>query len=173
MVIKKFTSYILNSPYIDNVEVLRVGIRLRNAQMSEKQKHPILFPKYQFVIQLLIGHYHLTHLYARPQLVPFVLREMYWNLSEKIQSCKSEEYALSICVRNHSVSKLLCLSKSKFLLFRAFLHIAVDFADKFYVKVLKIREIDQWNSTYSILLCLFACFCTNVDHLEAVSVLCS
>ena len=46
------------SPYLDKKDILRVGGRLKHADMSSKVKHPILLPKGSYVSMLIARHYH-------------------------------------------------------------------------------------------------------------------
>ena len=44
--------------FLDSHGILRVGGRLRRAQMEYKEKHPIVLPKCHYVSQLIAKHYH-------------------------------------------------------------------------------------------------------------------
>ena len=46
-------------PFLDSHRILRVGGRLRRAEMNYGEKHPILLPKTHQVSQLVANHYHL------------------------------------------------------------------------------------------------------------------
>ena len=45
-------------PFLDSHGILRVGGRLRRAQMEYNEKHPIVLPKCHYVSQLIAKHYH-------------------------------------------------------------------------------------------------------------------
>ena len=49
--------YLLD-PFLDSHGILRVGGRLRRAQMEYNEKHPIVLPKCHYVSQLIAKHYH-------------------------------------------------------------------------------------------------------------------
>lgn len=49
--------YRLN-PFLDSHKIIRVGGRLRRAQMEYNEKHPIVLPKRHYVSQLIAKHYH-------------------------------------------------------------------------------------------------------------------
>ena len=54
-------SYI--SPFVDKNNIIRLGDRLRNAQVSEDKKISILLPKH-FVAELIVKEAHLSQLHA-------------------------------------------------------------------------------------------------------------
>lgn len=55
--LKKSHLYRLD-PYVDDTGILRVGGRLRQTNLSLKEKHPVLLPKEHHVSKLLVRHYH-------------------------------------------------------------------------------------------------------------------
>ena len=56
-ILKKSSLYQLD-PYVDDVDILRVGGRLRNTNFSFNKKHPVLLPKGHHVSMLLVCYYH-------------------------------------------------------------------------------------------------------------------
>ncbi|XP_049300551.1 uncharacterized protein LOC125774324 [Anopheles funestus] len=66
------------SPFIDQSGILRVGGRLRNAQMSESSKHPILLSSKHQLAVLLAVSYHERHLHAGPELLLSIIRQRFW-----------------------------------------------------------------------------------------------
>ncbi|GBM79586.1 hypothetical protein AVEN_140205-1, partial [Araneus ventricosus] len=69
------------TPFYDDSGIIRVGGRLKNSMLTESQKHPILLPKTDHVVNLIITDYHLKLLHAGPQLIQAALREKFWILS--------------------------------------------------------------------------------------------
>ncbi|GFR10248.1 integrase catalytic domain-containing protein [Trichonephila clavata] len=47
------------TPFYDDFGIIRVGGRLKNSIFPESQKHPILLPKTDHVVNLIITDYHL------------------------------------------------------------------------------------------------------------------
>jgi phage-related protein len=45
-------------PFLDNVGLLRVGGRVRQAEVSLEVKHPLIMPKRSHITELLIQHFH-------------------------------------------------------------------------------------------------------------------
>ncbi|XP_071057578.1 uncharacterized protein [Onthophagus taurus] len=52
------------SPFIDSNNILRVGGRLKNANISYNFKHPILLPKNCALTKLIVWHEHNRHFHA-------------------------------------------------------------------------------------------------------------
>ncbi|GFR03532.1 integrase catalytic domain-containing protein [Trichonephila clavata] len=74
---------ILLTPFYDDFGIIRVGGRLKSSILPESQKHPILLPKTDHVVNLIITDYHLKLLHAGPQLLQAALREKFWILSAR------------------------------------------------------------------------------------------
>lgn len=93
-------SNILNlNPFIDADGILRVGGRLRYANVSYNCKHPILLPGKHAFTRLIIIHEHERHLHAGAQATLMAVRQNYWPISARsivrnlIKKC-------IVCVRN-------------------------------------------------------------------------
>ncbi|GFS66872.1 integrase catalytic domain-containing protein [Trichonephila clavipes] len=57
------------NPFLDCSNILRVGGRLRHANLAYGHKHPILLPKRHILTDLIVRHYHEILLHAGTQLV--------------------------------------------------------------------------------------------------------
>ncbi|GIX87495.1 reverse transcriptase [Caerostris darwini] len=66
------------NPFLDNSGILRVGGRLRHANIAYGHKHPILLSKRHILIDIIVRHYHEILLHAGPQLVQSSIQEQYW-----------------------------------------------------------------------------------------------
>ncbi|GFU26835.1 integrase catalytic domain-containing protein [Trichonephila clavipes] len=71
------------TPFYDDSGIIRVGGRLKSSILADSQKHPILLPKTDHVVNLIISDYHLKLLHAGPQLLQAALREEFWILSAR------------------------------------------------------------------------------------------
>ncbi|XP_062542024.1 uncharacterized protein LOC134210015 [Armigeres subalbatus] len=69
--------------YIDEFELIRVGGRLHNADLSEQTKHPIVLCAKHPLARLLAVQYHNTLLHAGPQLMLASLRQKFWILGAR------------------------------------------------------------------------------------------
>ncbi|XP_078364035.1 uncharacterized protein LOC144648306 [Oculina patagonica] len=76
--LKKSHLYRLD-PYVDDAGVLRVGGRLRQTNLSSKEKHPVILPKGHHVSKLLLRHYHEEVHHQGRQITHGALRNAgYW-----------------------------------------------------------------------------------------------
>ncbi|GFW70033.1 integrase catalytic domain-containing protein [Trichonephila clavipes] len=73
------------TPFYDDSGIIRVGGRLKNSILADSQKHPILLPKTDHVVNLIISDYHLKLLHAGPQLLQAALRENFGFFQPEIQ----------------------------------------------------------------------------------------
>ncbi|XP_046619726.1 uncharacterized protein LOC124304951 [Neodiprion virginianus] len=76
--IKKGSSLISLTPYLDDKGILRVGGRLKHSLLSLDEKHPIILPYDSKFSSLLIDHLHTKTLHGGVQLVLGTLRQRYW-----------------------------------------------------------------------------------------------
>jgi len=58
--LKKCSSLYRLDPYLDDDGLLRVGGRLRRANMEEELKHPVILPRQAHITQIIVRHYHLA-----------------------------------------------------------------------------------------------------------------
>ncbi|GFT23872.1 integrase catalytic domain-containing protein [Trichonephila clavipes] len=75
--------HIFLTPFYDDSGIIHVGGRLKNSILADSQKHPILLPKTDHVVNLIISDYHLKLLHAGPQLLQAALREKFSILSAR------------------------------------------------------------------------------------------
>ena len=69
------------TPFIDDVGVLRVGGRLKHADISPSAKHPAVLPKYHHVTKLIIREEHERCGHLGREHVLAELRQQYWILN--------------------------------------------------------------------------------------------
>ncbi|XP_063917191.1 uncharacterized protein LOC135132905 [Zophobas morio] len=76
------SSKLLNlSPFIDMQGIIRVGGRLRNANLSFDKKHPIILPKNHPLTKMIIRHFHIVNLHAGAQATLAAIRHSYWIIA--------------------------------------------------------------------------------------------
>ncbi|GIY04458.1 DUF1758 domain-containing protein [Caerostris darwini] len=78
------------NPFLDNSGILRVGGRLRHANIAYGHKHPILLPKGHILTDLIVRHYHEILLHACPQLVQSSIQEQYWIIGYNNQEAVAD-----------------------------------------------------------------------------------
>jgi len=155
------------SPYLDVGGVIRVGGRLRNAQMSEQQKRPILLSKSSYLSKLIIRHWHIYSCHSGTRLLMSVLSRQFWILSARriignvIKNC-------SICVRMAAVNVqpvMADLPQCRVSQCRPFARVGIDFAGPFLIRETKLRKA----RIYKIYISVFVCMVVKAVHLEVVS----
>ncbi|GFT08341.1 integrase catalytic domain-containing protein [Trichonephila clavipes] len=57
------------TPFYDDSGIIRVGGRLKNSILADSHKHPILLPKTDHIMNLIISDYHLKLLHAATKAV--------------------------------------------------------------------------------------------------------
>ncbi|XP_026747883.1 uncharacterized protein LOC113508909 [Trichoplusia ni] len=155
------------NPYLDGDGILRVGGRLRNANLEEQVKHPIIIGNKNYLVPLIIADAHARTLHGGVQLMLNYISSKYWVVRSKalIKACI---HKCLICARFRSQSRTQImgdLPKARVTPARAFLHSGVDFAGPFHITMSKGRGI----RTQKAYICVFICMSTKAMHLELVS----
>jgi len=155
------------SPYIDPQGLLRVGGRLSKSSLPEDTCHPIILPKKHPVTDLLIDHYHLSHLHSGPQLTRSLLHQRYWILSDRCV-IRSRIHKCVTCfkVKPRNISPLMAdLPKSRVTPSRPFLSTGIDYAGPFTIKIFNLKAVRHVKAYF----CTFVCLVTKAVHLEVVT----
>lgn len=155
------------SPFLDEMGVIRVGGRLKHADMEFMRKHPIIISRDNVLLTLLLREAHAKTLHGPPQLMITYLRGKYW-LINAANSVKRFVRSCVICRRQNaktSEQKMGNLPTSRVKPSRPFLISGVDFAGPINVRISKGRGVKS-NKAY---ICLFICMSTKALHIELVS----
>lgn len=147
--------------------LLRVGGRLMNSQLDYDGKHPILLPKIDRFVELLVRHYHNTHLHTGPSLVLSLLRQRFWILSGRrvVRSILSK---CNTCFKlRPTVQPPLMANLPSYRVepCKPFLKTGCDFAGPLNIILNRYRG----TRTQKAYICLFICLATKAIHLELVS----
>jgi hypothetical protein len=147
--------------------LLKVGGRLRHANVPDSQKRPILLPKEHLLTNLILRDIHVNNLHAGAQLMQACLTQQFWIISARsairriIANCV-------VCKRHHAqrlTQQMGDLPASRVNPSRPFTHCGVDYCGPFSVKISKSTRAKS-SKAY---LALFICFATKAVHLELVS----
>lgn len=155
------------NPFLDESNLLRVGGRLRNANISFAAKHPIIMPNSHHITTLLILQAHLNTLHGGPELVITLLRRKYWIVSMRSAVRKVTHQCLK-CFRFQAVRSIQLmgdLPKPRVEIDRAFTHTGVDCAGPIDIRMSKGRGAKSYKGYVT----LFVCLSTKAVHIEAVS----
>lgn len=154
------------NPFIEN-ELLRVGGRLAHSELEYEKKHPILLPKKNHIVNLLIDHCHRSNFHTGPNLVLSILRQKYWILGGR-DAVRSRLGACNICfkIRPKPVfPKMGDLPAVRITQAKPFLHTGVDYAGPFYVSSSRRRGVRPQKAY----ICIFVCLAVKAIHLEVAS----
>jgi Family of unknown function (DUF5641)/Integrase zinc binding domain/Integrase core domain len=155
------------TPILDQSGLLRVGGRLKNAEINFDQKHPILLPSKNHVTYLILKHQHERLGHAGGQNVLSNVRLRYWPLNglrqikHIIRNCKT-------CYRFNSRTAqqiMTDLPKDRVTYSRPFQKVGIDFGGPFFIKSSHLRKAPVTKCYISI----FVCMVTKAVHIELVS----
>ncbi|XP_071580897.1 uncharacterized protein [Temnothorax nylanderi] len=155
------------SPFLDVDGLLRVGGRLRHADLSFAQKHPILLPSNNHVSELIIRETHIKLCHAGSQATLYAIRENYWLLSGK-NCVKGVIRKCVMCSRWRPSTpeyQMGDLPRIRFAGSRPFENVGIDFCGPFLIKEKKHRNRNK----IKIYVAVFVCLAVKAVHLEIVS----
>ena len=154
------------NPFLDDKGILKVGGRLKNANIPEKQKHPIVLPKNHHITKLIIREEHFKNKHAGAQVTLYRVRETYWPIDGRnvvrrvIRQCatcsRAKPRSFNYIMEN--------LPKNRLCSTRPFLHTGVDYCGPFFIKEKRHRNRKKEKVYVSI----FVCFATKAVHFELV-----
>jgi hypothetical protein len=154
-------------PFLDKDGLLRVGGRLRNANIPQNQKTPVLLPRQSPLTDMLIKSLHLQYLHAGPTLLLSILQQKYWILRAR-DAVRFHIHKCVTCTKLAAVTQqqfMADLPSSRVIPCRAFQKCGVDYAGPFLLR----PELPRSKTTIKAYLSLFVCFSTRAFHLELVS----
>lgn len=154
-------------PFLDDEGILRVGGRLKNAQIPFDMKHQILLPKTSMFTTLVIREAHHVSLHGDPKITESFVRRKYWVI--RSQTAIKKELRLCVtCVRlNPSIMQqfmadLPAARVEK--IEKVFLKSAVDYAAPVRVRTSKLRNAKIVKGYIAI----FVCMATKAIYIELV-----
>ncbi|XP_036347115.1 uncharacterized protein LOC118756459, partial [Rhagoletis pomonella] len=160
------SSLVRLQPFLDPNGILRVGGRLKSANISNDARHPIVLPKNSPLSRLIISDIHYFTLHAGPRIMQVVLQRRYWVIGARslIRSIYHKCVKCTCINRNAASQSMGDLPASRTTYARCFTRTAVDFAGP-----------DSYKYTYGRgakstkgYICSFICMCTGAMHLEFV-----
>ena len=147
--------------------LLKVGGRLRHANIPESQRRPILLLNDHCLTKLILTDIHVSHLHAGVQLMQACVRLQFWIVSAK--SAIRRVIASCVVCKRHQAQRLTQqmgdLPAPRVNPSRPFTHCGVDYCGPFLVKISRATRA-KCSKAY---LALFICAATKAVHLELVS----
>ena len=161
--LKKSSQLINLAPFLDSNNLLRVGGRIRNADIPFETKHPIILPRKCITTNLIIEHLHQNiHHAGRTSTLNEVRRCGYWIINGN----SLVRYILMKCVQcrilrgRSSTPKMADLPKDRLEPSPPFTYCGLDMFGPFI-----IRERRSDLKRYGI---IFTCLNSRAVHLESV-----
>ncbi|XP_018375252.1 PREDICTED: uncharacterized protein LOC108769021 [Trachymyrmex cornetzi] len=162
------TSKILSlNPLLDQYGVLRVGGRLKHADLDYKAKHPILLPKNHTITKLIIHNKHVKNLHAGVQATIYAVRNKFWPISVKVTARNVIKKCITCFKLKPGRSQVIMsdLSSARVSLSHPFAHTGLDFGGPFIIREHKRRNA----KLIKAYICIFVCFATKAVHIELVA----
>ena len=154
-------------PILDSQGVLRVGGRLKHAQISQEMKNPIILPTNSRITELIINDAHKLTYHGGARITTAFIRQKYWVISG-IRTTKKYIRQCVTCKRHNPQKQdqlMGDLPNARVNPSRPFYHTGVDFTGHVYVKANKGRGIKTTKGYVAV----FVCMATKAVHLELVS----
>lgn len=151
------------SPFLDN-NILRVGGRLEKSSLEFDSKHPILLPKKDHIVNLIIDYYHRKYLHAGPQLLLSMLRQKFWIISGR-STVKQRFRLCNSCFKANPRTEapfMATLPAARVNEAKAFLWTGVDYAGPQEILISRYRGARKVPCYFS----LFTCMVTRSVHVE-------
>jgi hypothetical protein len=156
------------SPFLDENGVIRVGGRIRNANLAYNQKHPVLIPKNHNVTEVIIRHFHVKNLHSGTQSTLASIRQQYWPIAGR-NKIKQIIHKCISCFRAKSIiaqQKMGDLPVKRLEPARPFINSGLDYCGPILIKTHRGRGKQKTIKAY---VCLFICLSTKAIHIELVS----
>ncbi|XP_053618244.1 uncharacterized protein LOC128679812 [Plodia interpunctella] len=154
------------NPFLDDRNILRVGGRLRHADIPENRKHPMIMSRANPLAKLIVLDAHKRTLHGGIQLTMNYIRSRFWItrlktlVSTTIQKC-------FICAKQRATIRgqmMGDLPKQRVSPARPFYNSGVDFAGPLQI----LRSKGRGSRCEKGYICIFICMSTKAVHLELV-----
>lgn len=155
------------NPLLDAKGLLRVGGRLKFAELQYESKHPLVLSHQSKLTELIIVHEHVRHCHAGANATLAAIRQLYWpirarglikNLVHKCVKCfRSRPHTSEQIMGNLPVNRV---TPSK-----PFTNTGVDFCGPIYLREGKRRGAKRIKSYVAV----YICMAVKAVHLEVVS----
>lgn len=163
-VMKKTTALYKLDPFLDENGVLRVGGRLKHADLASTVKHPVIIPKKGHVTGLIISHCHDSVEHQGRGMTQNRIRSSgFWIIGGS--SAISDYIAKCVCCRKLrgtvQEQKMADLPEDRVQSAPPFTYCAVDYFGPWYVKEGR-RQLKRYGV-------LFTCMASRAVHLEVAN----
>ncbi|XP_046666600.1 uncharacterized protein LOC124358342 [Homalodisca vitripennis] len=148
-------------------KLIRVGGRLKHAEIKIDQKHPIVLPYKSHLTELIFRHEHIRLLHAAPQLLLASLRQRYWPLNGRNLARRTIHSCVKCFKANPKTTQpqMGVLPSDRVRPCRPFSNTGTDISGPVYIKASKRRN----SPTSKGYIVIFVCLATKAVHLEVVT----
>ena len=154
-------------PIISDDGLLRVGGRLKNAQISPDERHPIILHHKHPLSVLIVQHYHVSNFHAGREHTLGLVRQLYWIIKAR-SVIRHVIHACLFCERRRVTPTSPTMSDlpiERLAINEApFTYTGIDYFGPMVVKLTKKTRSNQRTSKrYGV---LFTCLTVRAVHLE-------
>ncbi|GBM67992.1 hypothetical protein AVEN_218847-1 [Araneus ventricosus] len=153
--------------FLDDDDLIRVGGRLTNSELSFDQKHPILLPRDHKLTDIIMEHFHIKKLHVGAQTLLHLVRQEYWPLNGR----NNARIIVHECLKCYKAKPKLeeqimaSLPRERVTVSSPFSNTGIDLCGPFYIKYKNQRK-GIFNKVY---VAIFVCFSTRAVHLEILT----
>ncbi|XP_055303270.1 uncharacterized protein LOC129568954, partial [Sitodiplosis mosellana] len=154
------------NPQLSKDGISVVDGRLRYANLSERQRYPMILPPKSHFTNLVIDAAHTSTLHGTIHLTLARTRQEFWILNAR-NNVKSFIHKCMTCFRQNPtpLNQLMApLPTIKTTPARAFIHCGLDFAGPIEIKSGELRN----SPSIKTYICVFVCMASKACHLELV-----
>ena len=155
-------------PFIDKSGLLRVGGRIRRADLEDQEKHPLILPAGHHVTTLLVRHYHDKVAHQGRHLTEGALRTAgVWIVGGR-RLISSIIFKCVICKKlrgKREVQKMSDLPADRLTMDPPFTHVGLDVFGPWSVTTRRTRGGAADSKRWAV---IFACLSTRAVHLEVI-----
>lgn len=145
--------------------VLRVGGRLGRADLTFDHKHPILLPRKDHVVNLIIDDTHRKNCHTGPHLLLSILRQRFWILSGR-NLVRSRVHLCNFCFKARPkpcIPPVMSeVPECRLQLSKPWAHTGLDYFGPLNITLTRKRGIKS-QKAYG---CVFICLTTRAVHVE-------
>ncbi|XP_018364037.1 PREDICTED: uncharacterized protein LOC108761807 [Trachymyrmex cornetzi] len=157
------------NPFLDEEGIIRVGGRIKRADVPADQKHPIVLPTRHHITEILLAQEHKKLHHCGSQQLLNAVRTRYWPLSGRRETRKVGRKCIPCFRYRPNIPELIMadLPESRVTTAsRPFIVCGVDYAGPFNLRQSNRRGRISVTKAYVV---VFVCFKTKAVHLELVS----
>ncbi|XP_076650259.1 uncharacterized protein LOC143357625 [Halictus rubicundus] len=154
-------------PFLDRDGIIRVGGRLKHANIPYSQQHPIVLPRSHHITTLIIRDDHIRNMHAGIQATLYSVRQRYWPIDGRNQARRVIRQCMKCFRANPPNTDYMMgnLPKARVNEDRPFSNVGIDYCGPFYIKEKKFRNRNR----VKVYVAVFVCLAVKAVHMELVS----